>query len=511
MPSISARTPPEEFQRALALYQAMHLVKASPVFFLGNPFSLIILGGLVVERATPLEMGLLFGLCILLCLPVLLRWLRLRNAPRPEAVRSFTIGKAVVYSAIMGLFWAGVAQYALPLVKPGLESYFVAVLYVLILAAAASLATIPAAALAYAVPLALSCLIVLLRLLGLEPGPELLTFAGLCAAFGVLLKGGWDSFDQTVRILAERSMLLAEKTEEAERRRRTEEALHQSLARLKDTQQQLVEQEKLASLGQLVAGVAHEINTPVGVALTGATVLRHETRRLRSLAEQGQARKSDVQRYFALADETADLVTANCQRAADLVHSFKQVAVDQASEGRRETVLATFLNEVLFSLRPKLKNSPVAVSVECPADIVMDTFPGCISQVLTNFVMNSLLHAFDPGQSGQITIRALQEGQQVVLTYADDGKGIAPEHQGRIFDPFFTTKRGQGGTGLGMHVVYNLVTGRLGGNLRLESAPGRGTVFILTLPVSAPRSGGMKQDQREPATATGGPVAVDLR
>jgi signal transduction histidine kinase len=169
-------------------------------------------------------------------------------------------------------------------------------------------------------------------------------------------------------------------------------------------------------------------------------------------------------------------------RAADLVRSFKKVAVDQTSENQRSFNLAEYLGEIVQSLRPVLKKEPHAVEIECASNIVIDSFPGALFQIITNFVMNSLHHAFEPGDVGTIRIRAEENGESVILEYSDDGRGIAPDNLSKIFEPFFTTSRSQGGSGLGLHIVYNLVTATLKGEIRCESKLGEGTRMIVTLP-----------------------------
>ncbi|MBY0432208.1 MAG: PAS-domain containing protein [Rhodospirillales bacterium] len=269
-------------------------------------------------------------------------------------------------------------------------------------------------------------------------------------------------------------------------RRRAEEAL----AELKAAQGTLIETEKMASLGGLVAGVAHEINTPVGVALTAMSLLAERTRRFRAAFEDGQMKRSDLKAYVECAGEVSDLALANINRAAELIQSFKQVAVDRASAERRPFPLGAYLGEVLSSLRPQLRRSPIEVAIECREDIAVDSYPGALAQVVTNLVMNAVVHAFPEGRAGTIRISTgPRSAGQVEIAFADDGKGIPPENLGRIFEPFFTTRRGSGGSGLGLHIVYNLVTQTLGGTLSVASMPGQGTTFTLRLPLSAPGKG----------------------
>ena len=266
---------------------------------------------------------------------------------------------------------------------------------------------------------------------------------------------------------------------------RTNRELEVAMGRLKEAQVQLVQAEKLASLGALVAGIAHEINTPVGVGVTAASTLQARASNLRELYEKDALRRSDLDRFVTLADESTQIILRNLQRAADLIHSFKQVAVDQSSGERRRFALKGYIDEILLSLRPKLKITSHSVEVECPDDIVLDTYPGAIAQILTNFVTNSLIHGFDGLQNGHIRVVIRQGSDRITLHYSDDGRGIAPEHLARVFDPFFTTKRGIGGSGLGLHIVYNLVTQLLGGTIHVASEPGKGASFVISLPAAA--------------------------
>ena len=272
--------------------------------------------------------------------------------------------------------------------------------------------------------------------------------------------------------------------QELERRRAEAE---EALDRLRQAQETLVQTEKLASLGALVGGVAHEINTPVGIALSCASHLADSTRTIRALFEADDVGIDDFERYMDTAADTAKLIVANCERAADLIRSFKQVAVDRTSSERRTFRLCDTVTETITALRPNLRQAGHEVAVSCSGDLTLDGYPGVISQVLTNFVMNSLTHGFESGQSGHLRIAAAEEADGTVrLCYADDGKGIAEEYRNRIFDPFFTTKRGSGGSGLGLHIVFNLVTGPLGGTVHLDPAVERGTAFVLTFPKRAP-------------------------
>lgn len=261
------------------------------------------------------------------------------------------------------------------------------------------------------------------------------------------------------------------------------ERLQQSIADLRLAQAQLVESEKMAALGGLVAGVAHEINTPLGVGVTAASHLQDETRRLEKLLAAGELKRSDLEAFQRTAMDSAELILRNLGRADKLVKSFKQVAVDQGSEAPREIDLGQYLDEVLTSLRPALKRSRLRIAVDCPPGLRFTTQPGAIYQIVVNLVMNSLLHGFDEGQAGEVRIEVSRREELIVLGYADNGRGMGEEARRRIFEPFFTTRRGQGGSGLGMHIVFNLVTQALRGSIECDSAPGQGVYFSIRLPM----------------------------
>jgi signal transduction histidine kinase len=295
-----------------------------------------------------------------------------------------------------------------------------------------------------------------------------------------------DDFNQMLEQIALRDQQIAGARDElalqvAEKTRANRD-LQQALEQLTQAQTQLVQSERLASLGSLVAGVAHEINTPVGVGVTAASTLHDHAAELKRLYQADALKRSDLDRFVGIASEGTRIILKNLQRAADLIQSFKQVAVDQSSGERRRFVLADYIDEVLLSLGPRLRKSSHQVTVECPPVLQIDSFPGALAQILTNLVSNSLVHAFGPGQVGQIRIAVRAAADGIVLTYTDDGRGIPPESLPRIYDPFFTTKRSEGGSGLGLHIVYNLVTQLLGGTIEAASEIGRGTTFTLRLP-----------------------------
>lgn len=291
--------------------------------------------------------------------------------------------------------------------------------------------------------------------------------------------------DITERVHAEESLRALNAELEARVEARTAE-LRQSLDELRAAQAQLVQSEKMAALGSLVAGIAHEINTPLGIGVTAASHVELTVRALNERFARGELTRQDMEGFLGSATEACEMVLANLQRAADLVRSFKQVAVDQSSGERRRFSLKPYLEEVLRSLGPQLRRTRHEVLLDCPANLEIDSYPGAYSQVVTNLVLNSLSHGFDGVEQGRIEIEVRREGESLRLRYRDNGRGIAPEHLPRIFDPFFTTRRGLGGSGLGLHVVYNLVTQTLGGTIECRSAPGEGVSFEIDLPLRPP-------------------------
>jgi len=260
-----------------------------------------------------------------------------------------------------------------------------------------------------------------------------------------------------------------------------------TLEELRHTQDDLIQASKMSSLAQLVAGVAHEVNTPVGVAVTAASHLNERTAEVVALFQGNALKKSHLEAYFQVAEETGRVLTTNLARAAELIRSFKQVATDETSHERRRFLLGDYLDSILFSLRPQLKKTPHEVTVSCDPCLEMDSYPGAIAQVLTNLVMNAMVHAFEGSERrGHMTIAAEADGEWIELRFTDDGIGIPPENLPHIFEPFFTTRRGRGGSGLGLHIVFNLVNWQLGGKITCASTPGKGTVFTIRLPRQLP-------------------------
>lgn len=263
------------------------------------------------------------------------------------------------------------------------------------------------------------------------------------------------------------------------------EELKSVISEMKSTRDKLVEAEKMASLGSLVSGVAHEVNTPLGMGVTLASHLQTETTELLKKVESGQLKRSGLESYCNEAGETCELLLSNLGRAANLIRSFKQVAVDQSCDEVRSFKASEYLQEVLLSLNPKLKKTQIQVVIEAPEnEMEIQTYPGAIAQIVTNLVMNALIHAFDNGNnSGKILFSIEFDKSHVQLTVTDDGNGMEEIVRDKVFDPFFTTKRGSGGSGLGMNIVYNLTAHQLRGSISCKSSIGKGTSFSLRFPM----------------------------
>jgi len=258
--------------------------------------------------------------------------------------------------------------------------------------------------------------------------------------------------------------------------------LQTTIEQLKTTQNSLVQSEKMAALGQLVAGVAHEINTPIGVAVTAASTLENTTNKFVEIAQTGQMKKSDLTQYVTDAADSSRIILRNLERASELVRSFKQVAVNTTHDEMVPFSVGQTIDEIISSLKPELRKTRVEVETEVEPGLKLTSIPGALSQILINFVTNSLRYAFDDQQPGVIRILVQSSETGIRLIFSDNGKGIAPENLSKVFDPFFTTGRSIGGTGLGLNIVYNLVTQKLGGQLHVESTLGVGTTFYLNLP-----------------------------
>jgi signal transduction histidine kinase len=268
--------------------------------------------------------------------------------------------------------------------------------------------------------------------------------------------------------------------------RSARDAAETALRHLRDIQTSLIEAEKLAALGRMVAGVAHEINTPLGSSLTVASALQRKAELFAAEVAQGDLRRSTLTSFLQLVSDASSQLVTNLGRAAERVQSFKQVAADQAESQRRGFDAGELTGQVLSQFERQLQRRDIALSLRCEGDLGMDSYPGPFGQVLTNLAVNAMTHAFGGG-TGRIDVSVRAAGpERVELLFADDGCGMAPDVERQAFDPFFTTRRHEGASGLGLHIVHSVVVDRLGGQLQLESRPGAGTRFQLILPRTAP-------------------------
>ena len=276
--------------------------------------------------------------------------------------------------------------------------------------------------------------------------------------------------------------------EELEAGRESEEEARAALNNMQSAQEGLVRSEKMAALGRLVAGVAHELNTPIGNIMMVASTQQEVVQRLNQSVASGGLTRSALTNLAGQIDDGAGLMLSSARRAAELIQNFKQVAVDQTTDQLRDFELDRQIAEMLSVISHVLSTSPIQLVQQLEAGISMHSYPGPLGQVLTNLVMNAAKHGFNDTQPGIITVACMRSGGMACITVSDNGAGIPSENLGKIFDPFFTTKLGQGGTGLGLHISHNIVYGPLGGRMTVQSTPAVGTVFTLLLPTSAPDS-----------------------
>jgi signal transduction histidine kinase len=270
--------------------------------------------------------------------------------------------------------------------------------------------------------------------------------------------------------------------EQKEELEKQKEHLEQTLQILQSTQKKLVESEKMAALGSLVAGVAHEINTPVGIGIAASSSMVTKTEHLETSFNSKKMTMSELQNYLETTKQACELIYSNLNRTAELVKSFKQVSVDNMTEQKRVFNLLEYLNDIVRSLGPKIKVRPVKVILDCPDNIVLNSYPGSYYQIITNFINNSLMHAFEENQEGEMIVKAFVLNENLTIIYTDNGKGIPKENISKVFDPFFTTNM-QFGTGLGMNITFNIITQHLGGEISLESSVGEGVKFTVIIPM----------------------------
>ncbi|PRC91101.1 sensor histidine kinase [Solimicrobium silvestre] len=266
-----------------------------------------------------------------------------------------------------------------------------------------------------------------------------------------------------------------------------ENRLITALSEMRSMQDNLLQSEKLSALGAMVAGVSHELNTPLGNSKLAISTMHDRLNELNRHYLAGTIKRSNIEEFIKESLDIVVLANRSIERALNLVVTFKQVAVDQTSEQRRLFDLATVINETITSLRPSFKHDPWQFDIEIPAGIQMDSYPGPLEQIIINLVHNSIRHGFDGRGHGCITIRASTEENDlsqklVTIVFKDDGNGIAPNNIGRVFDPFFTTRLGRGGSGIGLNITHRIATSLLAGSIHVESEFGFGATFTLTVP-----------------------------
>lgn len=257
-----------------------------------------------------------------------------------------------------------------------------------------------------------------------------------------------------------------------------------TLEKMHQFQGQLVESEKMASLGDMVAGVAHEVNTPIGLGVTASTLLADRIEEVTTAFEDKSLKSSQLKKFLHEGGENVAIIYRNLNRAADLISSFKKVAVDQSSEEIRSFDVKELLSEALLTLRPQLHSLPYIIDIDCPSKLIINSKPGPLNQILINLIMNSIIHGFEGRDSGKITITVMPLSNQLNMLFQDDGIGVDETIENKVFEPFTTTKRGEGGSGLGLHLVYNLVTQALGGTIVLNSELGKGVTIEINFPIS---------------------------
>ncbi len=285
--------------------------------------------------------------------------------------------------------------------------------------------------------------------------------------------------DELERLVQQRTHQIQEANEELLQQK---EEIQTTLDHLRQTQEQLIESEKMAALGGLVAGVAHEISTPVGITVTAASGLMEETKKMADLYKENKISRAEFKDYLNSTNQSVKLILSNMERTAAMIQSFKQVSVDQSTENKRSFKLKSYTEDVIRSLYPKLKKSKIDIKLDIDEELEIDSYPGAYSQIITNLVLNSITHGFGEKDEGKIELKAISRNGELMIEYKDNGKGISKENQKKIYNPFFTTNK-KIGTGLGMHIVYNLVTQKLKGNIECNSKPGEGVLFKMQIPL----------------------------
>ena len=259
--------------------------------------------------------------------------------------------------------------------------------------------------------------------------------------------------------------------------------LENTLIELKETQEYLIHTEKMASLGDLVAGIAHEINTPIGMGLTGITHFMEISKEVNELYKSDEMSQEDFEEYLDETNQLSKSINISLLKAVDLIKSFKEIAVDQSSEAQRTFNMKEYIDEILLSLHHEIKREKHTITIDCPENLVITSHPGAFSQIITNLVMNSFVHAFKDKDHGNILIELQLDDNLLFLTYTDDGKGIKQENLSKVFDPFFTTNRNHGGSGLGLNIIFNIVNTTLKGKIECSSLENIGVEFKIVIPL----------------------------
>jgi signal transduction histidine kinase len=262
-------------------------------------------------------------------------------------------------------------------------------------------------------------------------------------------------------------------------------AYQETIEKLRSTRDQLLLSERMAALGSLVSGIAHEINTPMSIGITAASYMNERTRNIMAEWDAQNLTREALEQYLRDTGESSGIVLANLDHAARIIKSLKQVAVDQQLDEHREFELVSYIKDIIMSLKHQLRPGKHQIALESGNPVLVDTYPGVITQVINNLVFNSITHGFGDREGGQIRISARDEGDDVILVYRDDGRGLAEDELKHIFEPFYTTRRGQGGTGLGMNIVQNLVRDKLKGSIEIAQPEGGGAGFVIRFPRSS--------------------------
>ena len=282
-------------------------------------------------------------------------------------------------------------------------------------------------------------------------------------------------------LVKERTHQLEEQKEELLQQK---EELQATLETLQKTQEQLVESAKMAAIGGLVAGVAHEMNTPIGIGITAISNLQDDIQRMAGLYEKNEIGRKDFKEFLQSSDNVSKLIQKNLERTASLVQSFKQVSTDQVTEQQRLFTLKEYLSDILVSLQPKFRGKKIDFKIECDDELQLNSYPGVYAQIFTNLLLNSLQHGFHKRDKGTICVKANMDKELLEIQYTDNGSGISKKDLPHIFEPFYTSDQ-QHGTGLGLNIVYNLVKQKLHGTITCESEPGKGVLFKIVVPMKS--------------------------